>query len=167
MIFLIVLAIGTLIALAAQATRRNVALRQAARIGMAIAMVVAGITHLVRPLPFLQHLPAWVPAAELLIFVTGIAEVVLGLALLLPQPWRWRAGIVLAAYLVAVFPANVYVAVAGVDVDGQPDGIYAWLRLPLQVLFVAWALWSTRPDSGGALRHRAATDPEVPERVAQ
>ena len=117
--------------------------------------------------PAVLLLCAWVPAAELLIFVTGIAEVVLGLALLLPQPWRWRAGIVLAAYLVAVFPANVYVAVAGVDVDGQPDGIYAWLRLPLQVLFIAWALWSTRPDSGSALRHRAATDPEVPERVAQ
>ena len=167
MIFLIVLAIGTLIALAAQATRRNVSLRQAARIGMAIAMVVAGITHLVRPLPFLQHLPAWVPAAELLILVTGIAEIVLGLALLLPQPWRWRAGMALAAYLVAVFPANVYVAVAGVDVDGQPDGIYAWVRLPLQVLFVAWALWSTRPNSGGALLRRAATDLQVPERVAR
>lgn len=166
MMFLIVLAIGTLIALAGQVIRRSVALRQAARIGMAIAMVVAGITHLARPLPFLQHLPGWVPAAEFLIFVTGIAEIVLGLALLLPQPWRWRAGIALAAYLVAVFPANVYVAVAGVDVDGQPDGIYAWVRLPLQVLFVAWALWSTRPNPGGALRHRAATDLQAPERVA-
>jgi hypothetical protein len=53
------------------------------------------------------------------------------------------AGLALAAYLVAVFPSNVYVAIAGVDVDGQPGGWYPWLRLPLQVLFVAWALWSS------------------------
>jgi uncharacterized membrane protein len=49
----------------------------------------------------------------------------------------------LAAYLVAVFPSNVYVAIAAVEVDGQPGGWYPWFRLPLQVLFVAWALWST------------------------
>jgi uncharacterized membrane protein len=60
--------------------------------------------------------------------------------------WRRRAGLALAAYLVAVFPANVYVAVAGIDVEGQPGGWYPWLRLPFQVLFVAWALWSTEWD---------------------
>jgi uncharacterized membrane protein len=63
-----------------------------------------------------------------------------------PLPWRRRAGLALAAYLVAVFPANVYVAVAGIDVEGQPGGWYPWLRLPFQVLFVAWALWSTEWD---------------------
>ena len=147
MIFLLVLVAGTLTALAVQATRRHVVPRQAARIGMSVAMVVAGITHWVHPLPFLQHLPPWVPAPELLIFATGLAEVLLGAALLLAQPWRRWAGIALAAYLVAVFPGNLYVAVAGVDVDGQPGGVYPWLRLPLQALFIAWALWSTRPDA--------------------
>jgi uncharacterized membrane protein len=157
MIFLIVLATGTLIAAAAQAMRRCFSPRQAARIGLAVAMVVAGIAHWVRPLPFLQHLPPWVPAPEFLILATGIAEVVLGAALFSPQPWRRRAGMTLAAYLIAVFPANVYVAVAGVDVDGQPGGVYPWLRLPLQVLFVAWALWSTRSEPRDASRHRGPT----------
>lgn len=146
MIFLIVLVISTLAAAAAQLIRSQLQLREAARLGMSAAMVVAGIAHWVRPLPFLQHLPPWVPAPEPLISVTGAAEVALGLALLLPQPWRWRTGMALAAYLVAVFPGNVYVAVAGVDVDGQPGGIYPWLRLPFQVIFIAWAVWSTRPQ---------------------
>jgi uncharacterized membrane protein len=44
---------------------------------------------------------------------------------------------------VAVFPANVYVAVADVAVDGQPGGWYPWLRLPFQALFIGWVLWST------------------------
>ena len=61
-------------------------------------------------------------------------------------PLKCTAGLALAAYFVAVFPANVYVAVADVAVDGQPGGWYPWLRLPFQVLFVAWALWSTEWD---------------------
>lgn len=144
MLFLLVLALGTLGAAATLGLRRRYAHRKAARYGMAIAMVVAGITHWVNPTPFIQHLPPWVPLREGLIFWTGGIEVALGAALLVRSRWRRWAGLALAAYLVAVFPGNLYVAVAGVDVDGQPSGAYPWLRLPLQLLFIAWALWSTR-----------------------
>ena len=78
-----------------------------------------------------------------MVLVTGVVEVLLGAALLTAPPWRRRAGLLLAAYLVAVFPGNLYVALADVDVQGQPGGWYPWLRLPLQALFIAWALWST------------------------
>ena len=50
-------------------------------------------------------------------------------------------------YLVAAFPGNLYVAIAGVDVDGQPGGGYPWLRRPLQALFIVWAVWSTRAEA--------------------
>jgi uncharacterized membrane protein len=73
-----------------------------------------------------------------------LLEIALGIALLLPAPTRRRVGVVLALYFVAVFPGNLYVAVYDVDVDGQPGGVYPWVRLPLQLLFVAWAIWSTR-----------------------
>lgn len=148
MLFLILLAIGTLGAAAVLAIRRRSSIQQAARIGMAFAMAVAGLSHLANPTPFLQHLPLWVPMREEVILVTGVIEIGLGVALLLRQPWRRLSGLGLAGYLVAVFPGNVYVAVAGIDVDGQPDGVYAWLRLPLQLLFIAWALWSTRTLEG-------------------
>jgi uncharacterized membrane protein len=95
------------------------------------------------PEPFVQHLPEWVPARSLLIYGTGLVEVALGAALLGPARWRAMTGLALAAYLIAVFPSNVYVAVGGVDVDGQPGGIYPWLRLPFQAFFVWLALWST------------------------
>jgi uncharacterized membrane protein len=156
MLFLVVLATATLITAAMQAILRRFDVRWAARIGLAIAMAFAGLAHLAMPLPFLQHLPPWTPAAEAIIFVTGIIEIALGAALLLRQPWRRRAGLALVAYLVAVFPGNIYVAVADVDVDGQPGGWYPWLRLPLQALFIVWALWTTR-RSPGADGRRAAT----------
>ena len=73
----------------------------------------------------------------------------------------------MAAYLVAVFPANIYVAVADVDVTGQPGGFQAWLRLPLQVLFIAWALASTTPTPTPARPHGSTVhmSPQ-PNRVA-
>ena len=151
MLFLIVLVTATLLTAVVQGMRRRFYVRSAARVGLAFGMAFAGTAPLAMPTPFLQHLPPWTPAAEAIIFVTGILEIGLGAALLMGQPWRRRAGLALAAYLVAVFPGNVYVAGADVDVDGQPGGWYPWVRLPLQALFIAWALWSTRrpADAGG------------------
>lgn len=143
MLFLLVLVVTTLIAAATTAVRRRFSVRDSARIGMALAMAVAGLTHWLNPDPFIQHLPDWVPGRGELVAATGALEIGIGLAILL---WRRRelAGLVAAAYLVAVFPANVYVAVADVDVEEQPDGAYAWIRLPLQALFLVWTWWSTR-----------------------
>jgi uncharacterized membrane protein len=153
MIFLFVLAIATGAAAAVLALRRRFSVRLAALAGMAVAMAFAGISHLLIPTPFVQHLPTWVPMREELIVLTGLLEIALGVALVLRQPLRRLAGLALAGYLVAVFPSNIYVAVAGVEVDGQPGGAYPWLRLPFQLLFIAWALWSTRdtePSETGA-----------------
>ena len=147
MIFLLVLAIATAAALLAL---RGRAPRIAARWGLGIAMVVAGVAHLANPTPFEQHLPEWVPAAGALVAATGIIEIALGIGLAVVRSRRRLVGMATAAYLAAVFPANVYVAVAGIDVDGQPGGLYPWLRLPFQALFIAWALWSTAEPSAPA-----------------
>jgi uncharacterized membrane protein len=157
MVFFLVLVIATGAAAAVLALRRTFSVRLAASSGMAIAMAFAGISHLVRPTPFIQHLPTWVPMREDLIFATGLLEIGFGVALMLRQPLRRWAGLALAGYLVAVFPSNIYVALAGIDVDGQPGGAYPWLRLPLQVLFIGWAYWSTkgdRPSGSGATARR-------------
>jgi uncharacterized membrane protein len=119
--------------------------RDHARRGLALAMVFAGFSHFARSQPFVQHLPEWVPAREALVYITGAIEIAFGVALLLAHTHRVAVGRLLAAYLVAVLPANIYVAVADVEVDGQPGGVHAWIRLPLQGLFIAWALVSTAP----------------------
>ena len=117
-------------------------LRDAARVAMALAFVVAGASHFMMPTPFVQHLPTWVPERHALIYVTGLVEVTLGLGLLGPRRWQRPVAALITLYLVAVFPANVYVDVANVAVDGQPGGVYPWLRLPFQALFIVWVLWS-------------------------
>jgi uncharacterized membrane protein len=148
MIFLLALASSTAIAGAVTAWRRQFTPRLAARLGMAAALGFAGASHLFLATPFIQHLPTWVPLRAEIVLASGLAEIALGIALLLgPATAIRRTGVILALYLVAVFPGNVYVAVFDVDVDGQPGGVYPWVRLPLQLLFIAWALWSTREAS--------------------
>ena len=122
------------------------------RVALAAGMAVAGVMHFAQPLPFIQHLPPWVPERGLVVFASGIVEIALGAALLGPVRFRPLVGLVLAAYLVAVFPGNLYVAVAGVDVAGQPGGVFPWIRLPLQAVFIGLALWST----GASLRRPQA-----------
>lgn len=145
MLFLIVLA-AAYVALW-PFTRTRLTIRERSRIALALGMAVAGVSHLTNPLPFIQHLPPWVPERSLIVFASGLVEIAAGVALLGPGRLRPLIGVALAAYLVAVFPGNVYVAVAGVDVVGQPGGIYPWLRLPLQAAFIGLALWSTRATS--------------------
>lgn len=124
-------------------TRSTVSTVTRWRIALAAGMAVAGVMHFAQPLPFIQHLPPWVPERELVVFASGIVEIALGAALLGPARFRPLVGLALAAYLVAVFPGNLYVAVAGVDVVGQPGGVFSWIRLPLQAVFIGLALWST------------------------
>jgi uncharacterized membrane protein len=161
MVFLAVLLIATAAAGALVRTRGR---RTWARLGLGVAFVVAGIAHLVEPLPFEQHLPGWVPMADGLVLVTGLLEIALGLALVLARSSRRRVGQVTALYLLAVWPANVYVAAAGVDVDGQPGRPYAWIRVPLQVLFILWALWSTAEPAPA--RHDESTTARSEDRTA-
>jgi uncharacterized membrane protein len=134
---------------------RRLSQRDRWRIALAGGMVVAGVGHLVTPGPFLAHLPPWTPAPGFVVAASGLAEIGLGIGLLLPQPYRRWVGLALAVFLVVVFPANIYVAIAGVEVDGQPGGIYPWLRLGFQPLFVWLAVWSTG-DGPGTMRTRTA-----------
>lgn len=119
-------------------------LRDVIRIGLAALMVVSGVAHFVNPRPYVQHLPEAVPFREELVAITGVMELVLAAGLVGPTRLRRPTGIALAAFLVLVFPANIYAAVSQLPIDGVPAGWIRWARLPFQVPLIAAALWSTR-----------------------
>ena len=101
-------------------------------------MVAFGVLHLALPAPFAAVIPAYLPHHRLLVLVSGVAEVAGGVGLQVPM-LRKAAAWGLAALFVAVFPANVDMALH------PPHGIPAWLlwlRLPFQVPLIAWALWA-------------------------
>ncbi len=108
---------------------------------MSFLYVVAGILHFVRPQTYLRIMPPSIPAPLTMVYLSGVAEVVLGLALLLPSFRTWAAwGIILL--LIAVFPANWYMATSG-KFTSIPAWIL-WARLPLQGVLIYWAYTFTK-----------------------
>jgi uncharacterized membrane protein len=142
MMFLGLLAIGFLAAWVMPARYGGRSVKTSARHAMGVALVFAGVSHLMMVESFRAHLPEWVPHRDLIVYVTGVIEIVGGLALF-ARRYQEQVGWAVAAYLVLVFPGNLYVAVAGIDVPGSPDGWYPWVRLPFQALFIWWVLRST------------------------
>ena len=113
---------------------------------LTIFMVGAGINHFRSPAPYLGMMPAELPHPELLVQLSGIAEVLGGLGLILPQTRRLTAWGLIALF-VAIFPANLNMALNHLPLGDQPVPTWAlWARLPLQVVLIVWAYWFTRPE---------------------
>lgn len=111
-----------------------------------------GVLHLIAVDSFLPIMPDWVPWPALTVQLTGLAEIAGGLGLLVPRLRRW-AGLGLALYAIAVFPANLHHAFDGVHVPGLPDSWwYHGPRLALQPVLVALALWAGGWFRGGTTR---------------
>ena len=108
--------------------------------------LIAGILHFTHTRQYEAIMPPWVPARQEMVYLSGAAEIAGALGALLPAT-RAPAGWWLTATLVAVFPANVHMAL---HPEGYPIPPWLlWARLPLQGALVAWALWATE-----ALRRR-------------
>ena len=114
------------------------------RILLSILMITVGTLHLVTPRPFLQMMPPYLPYHLKLVYISGFFEILGGVGLLIPKVSRAAAWGLIALYI-AVFPANIHMAVNDVVVDGLPHNqLLYWLRLPFQAVFIAWAWWFTR-----------------------
>lgn len=104
--------------------------------------VVAGLNHFANPGFYVGIMPPYLPWHRELVAISGVAEIALG-ALLLFRRWTELAAWGLIALLVAVFPANVHMAVHTELYRSTSPGAL-WLRLPVQGLLIAWAYWYTR-----------------------
>ena len=125
---------------------------------MAAVFVFAGVSHFTATDFFVQIVPPYVPWPLAMVYVSGVFEIGLGFLLLVPASTRFAAwGLI--ALLIAVFPANIHMAVNDVHVQnsplGQPSRAALWLRLPLQGVLIAWAWWYTRPAAEPGLSPRA------------
>ncbi len=121
--------------------------RVLARPVIALAMTAIGVLHFVKPDPFVAIVPAFLPAPLALVYVSGVFEIVLGW-LLIPERTRSLGKWGLIALFLAVFPANINMAVNEIQLNPEsPMPVWAmWARLPFQVLFIAVVWWAGQRD---------------------
>ena len=104
---------------------------------MVLLYIAAGINHFVNEPMYLRIMPPWLPAHTLLVQVSGVCEILFGL-LLIPEKTRRSAAWLIIALLVAVFPANIQMAVNYYH-EHNPWLWIAIVRLPVQLLLINWA----------------------------
>jgi uncharacterized membrane protein len=104
--------------------------------------VAAGVMHFVAPQFYVSAMPPYLPWHLELVYVSGVCEVILGVLLTVPR-MRRAAAWGMIALLVAVFPANVHMALNPDLFPNIPPAVL-YARLPLQGVLVAWAWWFTR-----------------------
>jgi uncharacterized membrane protein len=112
---------------------------------MVVFYVLVGVNHFINPAFYLNIMPPYLPWHLALVYLSGLMEVALGVMVIIPRLTALAAwGLILL--LIAVFPANIHMAV---NSELYPDinPVALWLRLPLQGVFIAWAYWYTRPET--------------------
>lgn len=116
------------------------------RILLALFMIYAGFSHLTfNRVEFQAQVPDWVPMSkDLVVILSGVVEMVLGLALLFWKNQRTRIGWALAIFFILIFPGNLAQYLDGKDAFGALDSDRARLiRLFFQPVLIAWVLWSS------------------------
>ncbi|MGB3137984.1 MAG: DoxX family membrane protein [Nodosilinea sp.] len=117
------------------------------RVILAVCIVAAGILHFAVPDPFIRIVPEFLPAPAALVYISGVIEIGLGIGLLLPSVRQLSAWGMVALFI-AVYPANLNMAINHIHISGIPD---AWwfqaIRLPFQFVLIAWAYWYTRTEA--------------------
>jgi uncharacterized membrane protein len=114
------------------------------RLSCGITFVIAGILHFLRPDVYETIMPPYLPDHHELVLASGAAESLGGLMILIPgleRPARWW----MIATLIAIFPANLHMALHPDEIRGMPEIPRAllWLRLPGQLLFIWWVVRAT------------------------
>jgi uncharacterized membrane protein len=109
---------------------------------MAFLYIIAGINHFKNPGMYIRIIPPFFPNPKLLNSLSGAAEIILGIFLVVPVATRFAAwGII--ALLIAVFPANIYMFCKKKG-NFSLFKLILLIRLPLQIVLIFWAFQYTR-----------------------
>ncbi|NJN58002.1 MAG: hypothetical protein HC879_11140 [Leptolyngbyaceae cyanobacterium SL_5_9] len=110
---------------------------------LAICTIIVGITHFIRPEQYARIVPPPFPPLTS-VYVSGFFEILGGIGLMIPLV-SVAAAWGLISLFIAVFPANIYMTLHNIPVEGIPHSQALYIaRLPFQAVLIAWAYWYTR-----------------------
>ncbi|WP_205410092.1 hypothetical protein [Flavihumibacter solisilvae] len=116
------------------------------RVAMAAMLVTTGLAHFAFAKGMAMMLPDFIPFRMMVVYITGILELLAAVGLLLPRYVK-LTGRLLIIFFVLLLPANIYAAINHVNLqtatyDGDGPG-YLWFRIPLQAFFIGWVYLSS------------------------
>lgn len=115
------------------------------RVILGLFMILAAIGHMTyQREEFQAQVPNWVPLSkDLVVILSGVAELTLGLGMIFFTKHKVKFGIALAIFYVLIFPGNIAQYLNGIDAFGLDTDQKRLLRLFFQPVLILWALWST------------------------
>ncbi len=118
------------------------------RILLGVMMIYAGVGHLTfRRLDFYAQVPTWLTTdtalIDLVVVVSGVIEILMGLAMVWGGKIKVQIGLILAAFFIAVFPGNINQYVNHIDAFVLTTDRARFIRLLFQPVLVLWALWAS------------------------
>lgn len=138
---LIVLILTFIVAVSVSFFRqRQLNYRLCGRIALAAMFLFAGVSHFVFDDGMIKMLPEFIPLRYLIVYLTGLIEIAFAFGFLQSKYSR-LTGILAIAFLICVFPANIYAAINSVEFGGNVNGAkYLLFRVPLQLFLIGW-IW--------------------------
>jgi uncharacterized membrane protein len=115
-----------------------------ARIGTGLTFIFTGVSHFVMPETFMKLMPPFIPMPLAMVYLSGIFEILGGLGLIVSKT-KNAAGYGLMLLLLAVYPANIYVAWENIQLGGfLSNAFYQWFRVILQIPLIYWVWWTVK-----------------------
>ncbi len=143
MILLVTLVSAFLISLIAGRITGKWSLNYSGNLAMAVMLIFTGVAHFVYTDGMILMLPHVVPSKKIVIYLTGLLEILAAFGLLKPR-YRKTTSLLLMIFLIIILPANFKGAYDHLDLTtAQYDGrgpAYLWFRVPLQIGFIFW-IW--------------------------
>lgn len=138
---IVLLGVFTLTSLIARFSTGSWHLSFGGNLAMCLMLFLTAIGHFKFSQGMALMLPPFVPYRTSLVFITGVLEIIFGLALLSPA-LRPYAGYVLIVFFILILPSNIYAAIKHLNMEKAtydgPGLSYLWFRIPLQAFFIGW-----------------------------
>jgi uncharacterized membrane protein len=110
---------------------------------LGVFFILAGVNHFVHTSFYMNIMPPYLPLPLFLVYLSGFLEAAFGALVLIPRFTRIGAwGLIVV--MIGVFPANIHMALRPY-LYPTIKPLALWLRLPIQIIFIVWPLWYTRP----------------------
>jgi uncharacterized membrane protein len=141
-VLIVLLATFALAVLTRRIRSQSVNYRLCGQIALSAMFLFAGISHFLLADGMVNMLPEFLPLRYEIIYVTGLMEIALAMGFLFSHSVR-LTGILTIAFLIAVFPSNIYAALNAVAFGGNVAGpVYLLFRVPMQILLIIW-VWTS------------------------